>query len=265
MDKKHEVHEHELEETKLGDHYHDIHHFYGEKEDDVKPSDFSPKNFFKKKQTNNTIFYISATGIFLALAIVASLIDIGLEMLDLLIPPINGIPVMMRFLDVLVVMLAVTAIGPIFASVVALITPFLHAVIHGEIWNPYEPLFDAVSYILIVWILWLFFYVVFRNSLFHRHPNDKVDKFRRWTPMVPFILISSAVFTIFYILTIYITTVQGHSGGDHEESISFDSFKKMIWINVIIVFCANIIRCTFDMTIFCLIEPKLKIINHRYY
>jgi hypothetical protein len=30
-------------------------------------------------------------------------------------------------------MLAVTAIGPIFASVVALITPFLHAVIHGEI------------------------------------------------------------------------------------------------------------------------------------
>jgi riboflavin transporter FmnP len=52
-----------------GDHYHDIHHFYGEKEDDVKPSDFSPKNFFKKKQTNNTIFYISATGIFLALAL----------------------------------------------------------------------------------------------------------------------------------------------------------------------------------------------------
>jgi hypothetical protein len=261
---KHDLSEigHDESENK-GDHYHNIHHIYGDnQEDDVKSTDFSPIHFFKKRQTKNSVFYISATGIFLALSIVASVIDIGLELIDMAIPPINGIPVVMRFLDILVVMLAVTSIGPHFASIIAIVTPFLHAVIHGEIWNPYEPLFDAISYLLIVWLLWICYYVLFRNSMFHRHPNEKVDRFRRWMPVLPFVLIGPLIFTAFYILTIYISTIQGKTG---EDGQSFHEFSKMALINFVIVYFANVLRCAFDIVIFCLIEPKMKIINHRYY
>ncbi|KAJ3616603.1 hypothetical protein Zmor_011803 [Zophobas morio] len=75
---------------------------------------FDPESFITKKKTKNKnlVYYIAATGVFQAVAIVASIIDIGFEMIEMAIPPINGIPVQMHFMDITVIMLAISVIGP---------------------------------------------------------------------------------------------------------------------------------------------------------
>ncbi|AKU80111.1 ECF transporter S component [Spiroplasma turonicum] len=277
----HKVSDHDSTK-KTRDHYHDEHHFdmFGN-HDDVKEDDFNWKKSIYTSRRNLT-FRLTLSGMILAIAIAATSIDLYLEHL---IIPIDGVILPTRFLDILVITLSIGSLGPIFSSLIAFIVPWIHMLIHGggAIHNPLSSLVDAFGYFIVIWVLWLFYYFVFKNSYTHKNPNKKVDLFKRWLPMVAFVPIVVVLFTMINVLIIYINSAGGeeahtdeskiyqfvklfHEDHDHDEHehhhANWGNFSSKMWVYTFIIFGIELARFSICYTLFGLIEPQMKKINH---
>lgn len=251
------------------DHYHDIHHILKNGEhDDIDISDFKIGKSFKYSKRNLT-FKISMTGVFIALALAASAVDIIIEMLEDLIPPINGIRVSLRILDIIIVNTSISPLGPIFASIVGISTPWIHFAIHGGAHgNPFEPLFDSISYLIMIWILWLLYFVIFKNSFFHKDANKSRDRSKRWWPIPFYVITISSIFTAFYILSVYLADLTTHRNlatiQTFDSQIDWNNMNNLLIANISIIATLNIIRFSIIYSVYALVEPMLKILNHKY-
>ncbi|QBQ07498.1 ECF transporter S component [Spiroplasma gladiatoris] len=281
MEKKdlnHEIPEHNKDDVK-GDHYHDQHHFDAKgNHDDITEEEFKFKNSIYSSK-KNLIYRITASGMFLALACIGSAIDMFGERIFKL--PLNEIILSIRYFDILIICLSISCIGPVFASLLAFITPWIHMLMDGD-HPPLTHLVDSFGYFSVVWILWLFFYVIFRNSYIHKDPKKGI--FKRYMSLLGFIPVSVIIYTLFTILIIYVSDqsashehhdhddeniinklIDHHEGHDHEaHGDEWDLFKEKLWTYSAIIFGFELVRFTACGLAFVLLEPQIKKINHRY-
>ncbi|QGS51712.1 ECF transporter S component [Spiroplasma tabanidicola] len=279
-DKKeqHVIPEHK-EDGKKHDHYHGEHHFDGQgNHDDILDEDFNIKNSIYTSK-RNLIFRTAAAGTFLALAAIGSAIDMFGERFFKL--PLNEIILSIRYFDILIICLSIASIGPVFSSFIGVIMPWIHMLMDGD-HPPLTHVVDSFGYFSVVWILWFFYYVVFRNSYIHKDKNRKKDLFKRYMPLVGFIPVSVIVYTAFTILIIFITDQSGHHHDDHDESIinkiisyhekheheaqgdEWDLFKEKAVIYSFTIAGFELVRFSICGALFVILEPQMKKINHRY-
>ncbi|AHI53661.1 transmembrane protein [Spiroplasma sabaudiense Ar-1343] len=277
------------------DHYHEEHHFTASgSHDDVSLSDFSIKNHFTFNKRNLT-FKIALTSIFLGLAIISTLIDALSE--TLLSIPIYGVKMNIRILDLLVTIVSIPTLGLIFSELIAFLIPWIHFGIHSD-HSPIQIAFDMIAYMSAVFIFWAIFYVLFKNSIFHKHPNKKVDNIKRWIPGVVIIPLVAAIATGLFILALYVASLSGtnsghthshdHSGTptvdindlvsprhanhaeegghhhDHENEASWSNIQNIFWPFVGGVFGIQLARFMLFYVVFAIVEERMKPINHRY-
>lgn len=275
------VHNHENNK----DHYHGNKHYDKEGNvDTIKIEEFNVKNQFCYSKKNLT-FKIAASGVLLALSIAVSALDIILETV-LKFPVSADAWVSFRFLDIIVLLLGIPVLGPIFGSLIAFLEPIFHNLIHGMEHGWIQPFGDALSNILIVWLTWVFFYVVFKNSPYHRDPNKKKDWFKRIMPSLIMVIISALLATAVIILILYLTSLN-HVHHDHEEHseflINYSNINiqhghhhhhdgQLEW-NILIkrffpiicaIFGVNILRYLIAYSFFVVVEGKMRVLNHRY-
>ncbi|ARU92034.1 transmembrane protein [Spiroplasma clarkii] len=277
----HEVAEHSEQGSKAKkDHYHDIHHFDASgNHDDVILNDFHFKNSIYTSQ-KNLIYRITLTGVFLALAIGGTAFDIFLEFIHI---PIAGINISFRFFDILFILLSIGSIGPIFASLIAAVVPWMHLVIdsaHAHTWI--DAMMDFGGYLLAVWVLWLFYYVIFRNSYIHKDPNRKKDLFKRWLPMPFYVIILTLFYTTlitllirFSVDTIFVAHEHEHEHEEHvheifkminalEEHHEHSEFEGKWAVLIFGLFGFELLRFSACYAAFAVVEPQVKKLNHRY-
>ncbi|KNG79097.1 ECF transporter S component [Mycoplasma sp. HU2014] len=286
---------HEQHENQDKDHYHGIHHFdeYGN-HDDVTSADFELKSVFRLTK-KNLIFKIVLTGVFLALTAAVSGLDILAEYIHI---PVNGDQVWIetRFLDITVVMISIAVLGPLFSSVIGFIAPIMHNAIHGGEHGWIQPPIQSVEYVIIVWLVFIIFNLIFRNSPIHRDENIKVANFKRWTPIPIMIVLFATIVTLGFILALFIQAkisaidpnsgwlpnhdhthdhkhaqilsstsqfILGHAGHDHDDENKLN-YDKLNLYTSLAVFGWNCLRYTISMSLFAVIEWRMRPINHRY-
>ncbi|AKX34452.1 transmembrane protein [Spiroplasma litorale] len=281
-EKEHDVLEHNNDKNSKKDHYHEEHHYdiFGN-HDDVKEDDFNWKTSIYTSKRNLT-FRLTLSAMMLAIAIGATAMDMYIEHL---IVPIDGVILPTRFLDILVITLSIGSLGPIFSSCIAFIVPWIHMLLHGgAIHNPLSSLVDAFGYFIFIWVLWFLYYFVFKNSYTHKHPNNKIDLIKRWVPMAAFVPVITIVFTMINVLIIYLNSGSGEELHDHEEHsvmklinylseeehehehhhANWTSFSNKLWTYTFIIFGIELARFTICYSLFGVLEPQMKKINHIY-
>jgi len=267
----HSVDEHDESKPKK-DHYHNEHHFDKQgNHDDVSENDFKVKtSIYTSKR--NLIYRISLTGVFLALATAATALDMIWERLNFLYLD-GGILIPTRFVDILIISISIATIGPAFASFLGLSIPWIHLIIdphHG----PLSALIDSMGYCLMVWVLWVFYYVIFKNSYIHKEPNKKKNIFKIWMPLPFYVILGMLIYVPLTIAIIYVTTEAGHL--DNHSHLNFniyhrvhdhhhwEDFQSRATLYSFIIGGVQAIRFTICYVTFALIEPQMKKINHRY-
>ncbi|ASP28577.1 transmembrane protein [Spiroplasma corruscae] len=275
---EHIVSEHNDKDNKK-DHYHDEHHFdmFGN-HDDVKEEDFNWKTSIYTSKRNLT-FRLTLSGMILAIAIAATSLDMYIEHL---IIPIDGVILPTRFLDILVITLSIGSLGPVFSSLIGFIVPWIHMLIHGggAIHNPLSTMVDSFGYFLVIWVLWLFYYFIFKNSYTHKDPNNKKDIFKRWMPIVAFIPVVVVIFTMINVLVIYLNSStleehhheennlfsiiqKFHETEDHDhDHVDWGVFSNKLWVYTFIILGIEVARFTICYSLFGVLEPQMKKINH---
>ncbi|WP_338983026.1 ECF transporter S component [Spiroplasma endosymbiont of Othius punctulatus] len=256
----------------MKDHYHDKHHFTSDGEhDDIDDGEFEIKKYFWVRSKGELIYKISASGIILALALIMTAIDgYGLEVP--LMGLFNGVLVPIRIFDLLVILIGLSVTGPLFGGVIGFILPWIHFLMHAH--SIFTPVIESFAYAAMVLIFWLVYFGLFKNSPFHKDPNPKKDKFKRWAPMPIIVLIGVVLFTSVTILILYINQLTGashhhhdsmastfHEHDEHSESL-FDFLSESKW-NIAILIGLQFIRFIVCYVLFALIEPKAKLLNHR--
>ncbi|AHI52656.1 ECF transporter S component [Spiroplasma culicicola] len=254
--------------TKTKDHYHDEHHFDAlGNHDDVNENDFNFKNSIYTSR-KNLIYRISASGVFLALAIVATGIDSLLEKFFTL--PLEGVFLPVRYFDIVVVFLSIGIIGPIFASILGLLIPWIHLgfdPVHG----PLPSLIDSMGYFVIIWVFWAVYYVIFRNSYIHKDPNRKKDLTKRWVPIAIFVPIALLIYVPLTVWIIYVTNPDHETASagislfhdDHDHG-HWSAFKEKYLIYTAIVTGFESVRFIACYILFAVLEPQMKKTNHRF-
>ncbi|QHX36487.1 ECF transporter S component [Spiroplasma sp. BIUS-1] len=271
--KNHDIPEHDdhLEEKK--DHYHEEHHFDAlGNHDDINDEDFHWKNSLFTSRRNLT-FKITLTGVFLALAIAISAFEMSMEaVLDKI--QFQGVSIPFRILDLMVITLSLSALGPIFASLIGFIAPFIH--LADGFHNPLSVVIDCGGYFVSIWVIWFFYYFVFRNSSIHKHPIKSVDRFKRWTPMVAYVPIMTIVYTVIVFGIIYLNSLVGHDHDTFMKSVSMyhadhdhghESWNEVIehmGLFIGIISAIELARFSICYSLFAVIEPKVKQLNHYY-
>ncbi|AVN59154.1 ECF transporter S component [Mesoplasma florum] len=258
-------------EHRKEDHYHGVHHF-----DSKGGHDHIEKDEFKvqlklKMSRQELIRKMVLTAIFLALTVAVSAFDILFENIQLPIGDQLRIP--FRFFDIAFICISIATLGPIFASIIAILNPILHNVIHGMEHGWITMLMEVPQNLLITWMVWIVFNVIFNNSPIHKGENNKKDKIKRFLPIPIMIVLASLIATILFILAWYLQDAVNHEAthahsirhGDHDHGESelsdFDHFKFYMSF---IVFAWNILRYTIAFSIFSIVEWRMRPINHRY-
>ncbi|ATZ18843.1 hypothetical protein ESOMN_v1c04610 [Williamsoniiplasma somnilux] len=243
------------------DHYHGYHHFdkFGN-HDDISEDEFKITTMLKIS-SKSLIYRLVLTGVFLALAIVASAMDMLTESLAI---PIGQVYIQTRFLDTIVMLLALPAIGPIFALLLAIIEPILHNLIHGMEHGWIQPFMDSLSNSLIILLSWVLYYYVFKNSPYHKHPSKKVDLYRRITPAIILVLVAALISTGTFILALKIQDLTTNVNLLPEETISFDHISSEFALIFFSIFGVNILRYGIAYAFYVLIEGRIRPLNHRY-
>lgn len=269
----HDVPEHDIAGKKSKkDHYHNEHHFDASgQHDDVDINDFHFKKSIYTSQ-RNLIYRIVLTGVFLALAIVGTTIDMGLEFI---IIPIAGVNITFRFFDLLFILLSIGSIGPIFTSIIAAVVPWMHLLIHGHGHTVYDAIIDFAGYLIITWVLWALYYVAFRNSYIHKDPNIKKDRFKRWMPIVFFAVICAAAYTGLIIAMLRLNgafsteehvhsdvIINHHDAHDHDHETG--TFNGKWGVLIMGLFGFELLRFGVCYAAFAVIEPQVKKLNHRW-
>lgn len=253
------------------DHYHGKHHFTSDGEhDDISNDEFIIRNSFTIKSKGELIYKISISGVILALALIATVIDgYGLEVP--LMGLFGGVLVPIRIFDISVLLIGLAVTGPLFGGIIGFILPWIHFLMHAH--SIFTPVIESFGYTIMVIFFWMIYYGLFKNSPFHKDPNHKKDLFKRWAPM-PIIVIGGVVlFTSITILILFIneltmTPVHEHLSTFHDEhehgsQLLSDFFEKSKW-NIIILIGLQFIRFIICYVLFAIVEPKAKRLNHRY-
>ncbi|AUM62489.1 ECF transporter S component [Spiroplasma monobiae] len=275
-EKNHKIPNHDDETEKKKDHYHDEHHFDSlGNHDDIDDGDFHWKNSLFTSRRNLT-FKITLSGVFLALAIAISAFEMWMEfVLDKI--QFQGVSIPFRILDLIVITLSLSALGPIFSSLIAFIAPFIH--LADGFHNPISVVIDCAGYFVSVWVIWFFYYFAFRNSSIHKHPINSVDKFKRWTPMVAYVPIMSILYTVIVFGMMYLNLELSNSGHNYDHSLFVNNISPLHeghehgeWEEVVehlgifigIISAIEIVRFSIVYSLFALVEPQVKKINHYY-
>ncbi|WP_338985435.1 ECF transporter S component [Spiroplasma endosymbiont of Diplazon laetatorius] len=275
--KNHEIPHHDDEKEGKKDHYHDEHHFdFLGNHDDINDEDFHWKNSLFTSRRNLT-FKITLSGVFLALAIAMSAFEMGIEFI-LEKVQYQGVPIPFRIFDLIVITLSLSALGPIFSSLIGFIAPFIH--LADGMHSPVAVVVDCTGYFIAVWVLWFFYYFVFRNSSIHKHPINSVDKFKRWTPIVAFVPIMTIIYTVivFGMMYLNITFEEAHHShetfanislfhGDHAHDHDHGEWEDIVnnfGVFIGIISAIELARFSICYSIFASIEPQVKKINHYY-
>ncbi|ATZ18236.1 ECF transporter S component [Mesoplasma melaleucae] len=266
------VEENELskKEHRKEDHYHGVHHF-----DEKGYHDHIEKNEFKvqlkiRLSRQELIRKMVLTGIFLALTVAVSAIDILFENLQLPIGDQLRIP--FRFFDIAFICISIATLGPVFASIIAILNPILHNVVHGMEHGWITMVMEIPQNLLITWMVWIVFNLIFQNSPIHRGTNSKKDKLKRFLPILIMIILASIIATALFILAWYLQDVINHENlqveslhadhdHEHSELPDFNGFKFYM---TFVVFGWNILRYTIAFSIFSIVEWRMRPINHRY-
>lgn len=253
------------------DHYHGIHHF-----DEKGQHDHIEKNEFKlslefKMIRRKLIYKMVLTSVFLALTATVSAIDIFFEKIAL--PVGSGqLWIDFRFLDIAFICISIATLGPIFASIIGLLNPFIHFAIHGGEHGIWTTVIEAPQNVLIIWMVWLIFNVIFNNSPIHRDTNKTQARFKRFMPIPIMIILASLITTGMFIIGMYlneITSSHTHRSLElfHECEKHENKLEHLSQLNVYIVLAIiawNILRYTVAFSIFSIVEWRMRPINHRY-
>ncbi|WP_339021447.1 ECF transporter S component [Spiroplasma endosymbiont of Atherix ibis] len=276
--KNHNIPDHDDEKEVKKDHYHDEHHFDAlGNHDDIEEEDFHWKNSLFTSRRNLT-FKITLTGVFLALAIAVSAFEMSIEAILEKIQ-FKGVPIPFRIFDLIVITLSLSALGPIFSGLIAFVAPFIH--LADGFHNPISVVIDCVGYFISIWIIWFFYYFVFRNSSIHKHQVKSVDRFKRWTPIVAYVSIMTIVYTLLVFAIMYLNTSFEHYHEEHNHLVTnISSFHLESehdhnhghWKDIVknlgefigIISAIEFIRFSICYSLFALIEPQVKKINHYY-
>lgn len=265
------------------DHYHgNLHYDKTGHADKIDPNEFKTNNFFKYSKKNLT-FKITAAGVVLALSVAVSALDILFE--SFLMFPIGQVYISFRFLDTIILLIGLPVLGPIFGSLVGIIEPIFHNLIHGMEHGWIQPLTDSLTNVIIIFLTWIFYYLIFRNSPYHRDPNRKRDLFKRLTPAFILTIISAFVATATFFLALYIQEKTGlgvsghhhhstlsdapslyHDDHDHggKETVDWDNIKTNVAFFFFAIFGINVLRYAIAFASFAVIETRLRPLNHRY-
>lgn len=257
-------------EHRKEDHYHGVHHF-----DNQGHHDHIQKNEFKvqlklRLSRQELLRKMVLTGIFLALTVAVSAFDILFENLQLPIGDQLRIP--FRFFDIAFICISIATLGPIFASIIAMLNPILHNVVHGMEHGWITMVMEIPQNLLITWMVWIVFNLLFQNSPIHKGTNSKKDKLKRFLPILIMIILASIIATALFIMAWYLQDIINHENlhaeslhvdhdHEHSELPDFDGFKFYM---TFIVFGWNILRYTIAFSIFSIVEWRMRPINHRY-
>lgn len=93
----------------------------------IQESELKAASYFKVTKRSLT-YKIALSGIFLALSVAVSALDILMEQIQI---PVGQVYISFRFLDIIVLLLGLAVLGPLFASLIGMVEPIFHNLIHG--------------------------------------------------------------------------------------------------------------------------------------
>ncbi|ATZ16575.1 uncharacterized protein DUF3816 [Entomoplasma freundtii] len=265
------------------DHYHGkIHYDKSGHADKIDPNEFKAKTYFKYTKKNLT-FKIAASGVVLALSVAVSALDIVFE--SFLMFPIGQVYISFRFLDTIVLLIGLPVLGPIFGSLVGLLEPIFHNLIHGMEHGWIQPLTDSLTNVIIIFLTWAIYYLLFRNSPYHRDPNKKKDWLKRITPAFILSVLAALIATASLFLALYIQSKTGWGIHDHDHdhahhfsdllqhhdhdhggkpSVGWSNITSNVAYFFFAIFGINLLRYAIAYSLFVVIEGRLRPLNHRY-
>jgi len=230
------------------DHYHGIHHFdKAGHHDDISSDEFSVKQLLKVNK-RSWLMQISAAGVVLALAIVASLIDALFEHLSL---NVGGAVIDTRIFDLMMIILGIPIAGFYGSLIVAAIEPWFHFLIDSD-HLPVQVVLTSIDYMLVVIVFFFIYYAAFKNSPIHKEPSKSKRIFKSVVPGVVIVPVLSLVFSLTFLISLWI----GVTG----NNVS----KKDYGILFLISLGIELARFIVMYVLFVLVERKMKPINHRY-
>ncbi|PPE06793.1 ECF transporter S component [Mesoplasma corruscae] len=235
--------------TKSGDHDH------------VNENEFKLHIEFRLSRSQ-LIFKIVLTGIFIALCFAVSAIDMALEAIRL--PLDDQLWLTFKFLDIALITISIAMLGPIFASVISILAPWIHGIVHGFEHGVITPSVEMLSGILIVWLVWLVFYYFFKNSPIHQEQNKRKKYFKRFVPLPILITASTLITTALFVFALWVSPDHHHEH-THEHSAGEPEFDDINVKILFLVFCWNFLKYTLAFGVFSIIEWKMRPINHIYY
>ncbi|WP_339022471.1 hypothetical protein [Spiroplasma endosymbiont of Crioceris asparagi] len=248
----------ETEEKK--DHYHGIHHITASgTHDDVTDEDFSIKRAYQFRNRRELIFKIAASGVFLALALIFTWLDSLLE--DSLEALFGGIKVPIRILDFLVLVLASPVIGPLFGCIIAFLLPWIHGMIIDPDHFWFQTMIDSFVYPVMIFIIWFFYYVVFKNSNYHKETNKHIDFLKRIFPQFFIIIIGTILFTLGTVISMW--AMNGFQDSKAQDGSLNQFLDGKNW-HLLVLLVAEFIRFSICSIAIFFIEPKTRIINHHF-
>ncbi|AVP49257.1 ECF transporter S component [Williamsoniiplasma luminosum] len=253
-----EANEAKKEHSETQDHYHDKKHYDAKGNIDyITREDFRIRNHFKYTR-RNLILKISLTALFLALSVAAAAIDMALEIIAI---PIGQLRLSTRFIDVVVIFLALPVVGPLFGMLIAFVEPWIHLMIDPN-HLPLQILVDAITNTIIVLTTWFVFYIAFKNSPIHKDPNKKIDLYKRTIPLIIMFFVSTIIATLLFVFALFIQekNMVIHTDHDHDHI----QWENLNWTIIGVVLGMNFLRFAIAYTTFFFIEVRMRPINHRY-
>lgn len=210
----------------------------------------------KKKLKINSkqqIFNISLTGILLGLAVAASLIEIPIQFMGVILP--------LRIFDSLIIVFALPVIGIYYTLAIGIIEPWLHLLADSH-HPPIQIFFDNIANILFIISFYFIYYYLFK--LRNKSENLKVDTFKKVSAGLVIIPFNAIIATLSFALTLVVLYFSPNLARPDEYDSNILNFNNHLAIVVLILIGIEILRFIFIFSLFSLVERKIGS-TKRYY
>lgn len=206
-----------------------------------------------KINSKQQIFNISLTGILLGFAVAASLIEIPIQFMGVILP--------LRVFDSLIIAFALPIIGIYYTLAIAIIEPWLHLIADSD-HPPIQIFFDNLANILFIISFYFIYYYLFK--LRDQNKSLKVTIIKKVSAGLVIVPLNAIIATLAFVLTLVVLYFNPSLSRPIEYDNNIINFSNHLLI-IFILIGIEILRFVFIFVLFSLIEKKIGHIKYRYF
>lgn len=207
-----------------------------------------------KINSKQQIFNITLTGILLGLSVAASLIEIPIQFMGVMLP--------LRIFDSLIIAFALPVIGLYYTLAIGIIEPWFHLLVDSD-HPPIQIFFDNIANVLFIISFYFIYYYVFK--LRNKRETLKVNSIKKIAAGLIIVPLNAIIATLAFVLTLVVLYFSPNLSMPDEYSQYITNFNNHLVVVFFILIGIEILRFSFIFILFSLVERKIGHIKRSYF